>query len=287
LLLHETALDVTRSMLQADDDLSLIDADQRSTLFLTMVKGHNHAASCALGLDLCRKARDHAKNAIAILDALEKKAAAGQSPMASNGTANTTASTMSLSTLDSAKLLGQIKLNGESRCKSLIFVARSYLEDSRRCRLRHCELARASLDEANSIIKQYSSDKELLRMPEMKAVLKQFVSHRRNIQKYKRVCKQVQANLVNKHSNNNSDNYATSYSTWFANKRVWFADDSSKRSRAAASSSNSKDASSTTPAAAAGWTQTAATLVAYTGFVALGAFMVHQACLLSTNGRRN
>lgn len=209
-----------------------------------MVKGYNHAASCALQLDLYRKSRDHAKNAIAVLDALENKGQKEDSSPAKNS--------------DPATLVGKVKLFGECRCKSLILVARSYLENPS-CKQRHRDSAKASLDEANSVIKKYST-KEYTSMPEMKPVLKQFVSHRRNVQKWKRVAKQQPIPV------NGASQDSPSYSAWFANKRVWFADDK----KPAQSRRSSKKA------AAAGWTQKATTALAYTGFVALGAFMVQQ-----------
>lgn len=237
LILHELSLGATQQLLKE------CDGTQRPELFISMVKGYNHAASCALQLDLYRKARDHAKNAIAVLDALENKGHKDESVV----------------TGDPAAMVGKVKLFGECRCKSLILVARSHLENAN-CKQRHRDAAKSSLDQANAVIKRYST-KEFTSMPEMKPVLKQFVTHRRNVQKWKRVAKQQPPLVTDKEAD------TTSYSAWFANKRVWFADDR----RPTQSRRTSEKATATV-----GWSQKTTTALAYTGFVALGAFMAHQ-----------
>ncbi|GKY90892.1 hypothetical protein MPSEU_000062000 [Mayamaea pseudoterrestris] len=274
LLLHETALAKTQSVLKQ------CSAKERPNLFLGMVKGYNHAASCALQLDLQRKARDHAKNAIAVLDALEKKGQIHsllQQQQQASSPSSVSSSSSSLSE-DAAAIVGRVKLFGECRCKSLILVARSYLEQAN-CKQRHRDLAKQHLDQASVVIKKYTS-KEYTQLVEMKPVLRQFVSHKRNVTKYRMMAKmQKEAALSSNASLSNNHNDSSSYSKWFANKRVWFADDGVARANKQQNSNSSGSRANGGAAhgeSRAGWSQTVTSAVAYTGFVALGALMVHQ-----------
>jgi hypothetical protein len=109
----------------------------------------------------------------------------------------------------------------------------------------------------------------------MKPVLKLFVNHKRNITKYRALSKQQQVLAVAGSSSVATLDNATSYSTWFANKRVWFAEDSA-RVDTSSSRSSRQQTTTKTPPEAVGWSQKAASAIALSGFVALGAFMVHQ-----------
>jgi hypothetical protein len=279
LLLHQVALETTQAVLKD------CNSKERPNLLLSMVKGYNHAASCALQLDLHRKARDHAKNAIAVLDALEKKGQTQQHlQLLANGlsspssvTSVSSTSSFTTSSEDSAAVVGKVKLFGECRCKALIFVARSYLEYPK-CKQRHCDLAKNNLDKASAVIKKYTT-KEYTGIAEMKPVLKQFVGHKRNITKYRQVARQPMTTSPSTAATATvgKDDDSKSYSTWFANKRVWFADDAAKQLQESKATDNADKAKTRS----AVWTQAAASAVAYTGFVALGAFVVHQMVMSS------
>jgi hypothetical protein len=253
LSLHQTLLRACTTLLKT------CHSPARADILVHAIKCNNHAAACALQLELRRVAREHAKTAIAIMDALQTKKTSATSASSTTSITSTTS-------------LGEIKLFGQFRVKSLILVARSYLDldgptSTNYLKPRHRDAAKLALDKADALVQatihaaaqQDTLTKGSSTTQAQEDLRKQLASYRRQVKKLKQQYKQLQQQPPPLRSTaSSSASYGTASRT--SKRMVSFADEKRASARPTTSS----------------WGERVVSYASVTGFLVLGGFMLHQ-----------
>jgi hypothetical protein len=255
LQLYERVLAVASQLLQQRASMP---QSQRGDWVIRTVKCSIEAARVAIQLQLFPLALDYTKDALGVIDALDRKRAAaatadGTSPPASpvrkssapaNGStkdedtsvtstsdSSSVASSTTSSTAPGGDLqdLGCVKLFGECRVKALLLTAQSLLE----MRSGGKTLAFAALkllDQAQAILRKFST-RQYLENREYRSTLKVFVSLQKDLKRLKK-----QAKLIIKPKAPAVEKAASPgrFTSFFRLRRVMFADDSDSSNKATA-----------------------------------------------------
>lgn len=186
---YGAALDVYNKLLSVVSGLlTNLNKTERADWLVQSVKCNNHEATCCLVLELYSRALDCAKDALLVLDALEKGKAEDDNNL---------------------QALGQVKLFGECRVKSLLLMAEALIG------LQERHAARKIIDQAYKNIFKYTtrSSDYIQTSPEYKPVLKHLVSYHRQAKKLKRQTRNNKIVAIDEKGNNSS---------WFRRRKVWF-----------------------------------------------------------------
>jgi hypothetical protein len=256
LQLYERVLAVSSQLLQQRASMP---QSQRGDWVIRTVKCSIEAARVAIQLHLFPLALDYTKDALGVIDALDRKRAAaatadGTSPPASpvrkpssapaNGSTKdedtsvtstsdsssvTSSSTSSTAPGGDLQDLGCVKLFGECRVKALLLTAQSLLE----MRSGGKTLAFAALkllDQAQTIMRKFST-RQYLENREYRSTLKVFVSLQKDLKRLKK-----QAKLIIKPKAPAVEKAASPgrFTSFFRLRRVMFADDNDSSNKAKA-----------------------------------------------------
>lgn len=192
---HGAALDLYRKqlavitvLLQAPTKTSA----HRAEWLVSAVAGHNAAAACANALEQYAAALDHVRNAMAIVDALQHQRPADPEQVYS---------------------VGECKLLADCRCQSLLLMAQACFGLQERL------TAGRLLDQASRVVDKFTAD-PYADHADYQALQRKLTVHRRSIRRLRRQMRSKQhasapTSIVT------AD--ATTPSSWFRPRRVWFS----------------------------------------------------------------